>query len=64
MMAATLKWRHEQKIDELLEETFDDSIFGKVGYVSGHDTDGRPVTYVLVPSPTMRSLMASILMLM
>ncbi|KAJ3478384.1 hypothetical protein NLI96_g9791 [Meripilus lineatus] len=47
MMAATLKWRHEQKIDELLEETFDDSIFGKVGYVSGHDTDGRPVTYNL-----------------
>ena len=47
MMVATLRWRDEQKIDDLLKEDFPHDIFGKVGYVYGHDVDGRPITYVL-----------------
>lgn len=46
MLVSTLAWRKEFKIDELLDEKFDDAVFGKIGYVSGHDKEGRPVTYV------------------
>ena len=51
MMVATLRWRDELKVEDLLSEEFPDDIFGKVGYVFGHDVDGRPVTYVVPPFP-------------
>ena len=43
MLAATLKWRMEFKVDEITKETFDESVFGKVGVISGNDREGRPV---------------------
>ncbi|TCD69463.1 Non-classical phosphatidylinositol transfer protein (PITP) [Steccherinum ochraceum] len=43
MLTATLKWRTQFKIDEIMNEKFDDTIFGGVGYVTGHDKEGRPV---------------------
>ncbi|KAI0825493.1 CRAL/TRIO domain-containing protein [Irpex lacteus] len=45
MLVATLKWRQEFKIDELLSEEFPEDVFGGVGRVFGHDKEGRPVTY-------------------
>ena len=45
MLVATLKWRQEFKIDELLDEEFPEDVFGGVGQVFGHDKEGRPVTY-------------------
>lgn len=45
-MVATLRWRDELKVEDLLKEEFPEDIFGKVGYVFGHDVDGRPITYV------------------
>ena len=47
MLVATLKWRQEFKIDELLDEEFPEDVFGGVGQVFGHDKEGRPVTYVI-----------------
>lgn len=46
-LSATIKWREEYKIESLLTETFPDDVFGKVGYVYGHDKGGRPLTYVI-----------------
>lgn len=46
-MIATLRWREEFKITELLNEQFPEEIFGGVGRVFGHDKEGRPVTYVI-----------------
>jgi len=43
MLASTLKWRREFKVDEITKETFDESVFGKVGVISGKDCEGRPV---------------------
>jgi len=43
--SATVKWRHQFKIESLLTETFPDEVFGKVGHVFGHDKEGRPITY-------------------
>ncbi|PSR76321.1 hypothetical protein PHLCEN_2v8553 [Hermanssonia centrifuga] len=45
MLTATLRWRDEMKIDEILAEEFPDKIFGGVGRNFGHDKEGRPVTY-------------------
>ncbi|PIA14997.1 CRAL/TRIO domain-containing protein, partial [Coemansia reversa NRRL 1564] len=45
MLTNTLKWRAEFGVDGILEETFPEDVFGKVGYLYGHDTAGRPVTY-------------------
>ncbi|THG95755.1 hypothetical protein EW026_g5955 [Hermanssonia centrifuga] len=45
MLTATLRWRDEMKIDEILAEVFPDKIFGGVGRNFGHDKEGRPVTY-------------------
>ena len=50
MLVATLKWRQEFKIDELLSEEFPEDVFGGVGKVFGHDKEGRPVTYVTFAS--------------
>ena len=47
MLVATLKWRDEFKIDEIMKEEFDPKVFGKLGKVFGKDKDGRPVTYNL-----------------
>ncbi|KAI0683682.1 CRAL-TRIO domain-containing protein [Cytidiella melzeri] len=45
MLLATLKWRQEFKVDQLLSEEFPEEVFGGVGRVFGHDKEGRPVTY-------------------
>ncbi|KAJ2612643.1 Non-classical phosphatidylinositol transfer protein (PITP) [Coemansia sp. RSA 1365] len=45
MLTNTLKWRAEFGVDGILEESFPEDVFGKVGYLYGHDTAGRPVTY-------------------
>ena len=47
MLVATLKWRDEFKIEEIMKEEFDPEVFGKLGKVFGKDKDGRPVTYNL-----------------
>jgi hypothetical protein len=44
MLTSTLKWRKEFKVDKIITgETFDDTVFGKVGIISGKDCEGRPV---------------------
>ncbi|KAF7794412.1 hypothetical protein EIP86_005546 [Pleurotus ostreatoroseus] len=45
MMTATLKWREEMKIDEIMKEEFPDKIFSGVGRIFGKDKGGRPVVY-------------------
>lgn len=47
MLIATIRWRDEFKVDEVLKEEFPEDVFGKLGYVYGKDKGGRPVTYVL-----------------
>ncbi len=47
MLVATLKWRDEFKIDEIMQEKFDSEVFGKLGVVYGKDKEGHPVTYNL-----------------
>ena len=47
MLVATLKWRQQFKIEEIMKEEFDESIFGGIGYVVGHDKEGRPVKCVV-----------------
>ena len=44
-LTATLRWRDEMKIDELMQETFPEDVFGGVGLLFGKDKGGRPVTY-------------------
>ncbi|KAJ2910747.1 Non-classical phosphatidylinositol transfer protein (PITP) [Coemansia aciculifera] len=45
MLTNTLKWRAEFNIATLLDEEFPEDVFGNVGYIFGHDEQGRPVTY-------------------
>ncbi|KAG0172108.1 Non-classical phosphatidylinositol transfer protein (PITP) [Apophysomyces sp. BC1034] len=45
MLTDTLVWRKEFKTDNILDESFDDTIFGKVGYMYQTDKEGRPVCY-------------------
>ncbi|ORY98832.1 CRAL-TRIO domain-containing protein [Syncephalastrum racemosum] len=45
MLTNTLRWRKEFKADEILEESFDQEVFGSVGYTYETDKDGRPVCY-------------------
>ncbi|KAI0741307.1 CRAL-TRIO domain-containing protein [Daedaleopsis nitida] len=52
MLVATLKWRDELKIDEIMGETFDPEVFGKLGKVFGKDKEGHPVTYNLYGAVT------------
>lgn len=47
MLANTLRWRQEIKIDEVVKEEFPQDIFGNLGHVFGKDKGGRPVTYNL-----------------
>jgi hypothetical protein len=43
MLVNTLRWREEFDIKAALVEDFPEDIFGNVGYISGHDKEGRPV---------------------
>lgn len=45
-LIATLRWRDEVKISEIMEEKFPHDVFGGAGRTFGHDKQGRPVTYV------------------
>ncbi|KAI9033695.1 CRAL-TRIO domain-containing protein [Phycomyces nitens] len=47
MLTNTLKWRKEFKTDDILEETFDQEVYGSIGYLHKHDREGRPVCYNL-----------------
>ncbi|KAH9893322.1 CRAL-TRIO domain-containing protein [Cubamyces lactineus] len=47
MLVATLRWREEFKIEEVMQEKFDEDVFGRLGKVFGKDKEGRPVTYNL-----------------
>ncbi|GJE90290.1 SEC14 family lipid-binding protein [Phanerochaete sordida] len=44
-LTATLRWRDEMKIDEIMAEEFDEKIYGRAGRNFGHDKEGRPVSY-------------------
>ncbi|KZT25261.1 CRAL/TRIO domain-containing protein [Neolentinus lepideus HHB14362 ss-1] len=45
MLVNTLRWRESFKLDEVMEEQFDDKLFGRVGHIYGKDKEGRPVVY-------------------
>ncbi|KAG9293094.1 hypothetical protein G9A89_016456 [Geosiphon pyriformis] len=46
MLTKMIKWRISNNIDQILDETFDQSIFSpKLGLIHGHDLHGHPVTY-------------------
>ena len=45
-LTATLKWREEVKINEIMAEKSPEEIFGGAGRTFGKDKQGRPVTYV------------------
>ncbi|KAI9310885.1 CRAL-TRIO domain-containing protein [Dichotomocladium elegans] len=45
MLSNNIAWRREFKADTILEEHFDDSVFGEVGYILKTDKDKRPVCY-------------------
>jgi len=47
MLIATLRWRDQFKIDEVMKEEFPVDIFGKLGFIFGKDKRGGPVTYNL-----------------
>jgi hypothetical protein len=46
MLVSTLRWRHSFNIEAVLKEEFPQDVFGNVGYIQGHDKEGRPVVYV------------------
>ena len=46
-LVATLRWRDEMKIDEIMKEEFPEKVFGGAGRNFGHDKQGHPVTCVL-----------------
>ncbi|ORE04912.1 CRAL/TRIO domain-containing protein [Rhizopus microsporus var. microsporus] len=45
MLTDTLIWRKSFKADDLLDESFDDSLFSSVGYLYKTDKENRPVCY-------------------
>lgn len=45
MLTDSLAWRTEFQTDSILNEEFDESIFGSVGYMYKTDKSGRPVCY-------------------
>ena len=47
MLIATLRWRDQFKVDEVMKEEFPADIFGKLGFIFGKDKRGGPVTYNL-----------------
>ena len=42
MMIATLRWRDEFKVEDVMKETYPD-VFNGFGHLYGHDKDGQPV---------------------
>ena len=44
MMADTLRWREEFKIEEAIKETYPD-VFNGFGHLYGRDKEGRPMMY-------------------
>ncbi len=42
MMIATLRWRDEFKVEDVMKETFPE-VFDGFGHVYGHDKEGLPV---------------------
>ncbi|KAI8577316.1 hypothetical protein K450DRAFT_252570 [Umbelopsis ramanniana AG] len=47
MLADCLIWRAKFKADHVLQESFDESVLGRVGFVHKTDKEGRVVTYNL-----------------
>ncbi|KAI9492330.1 CRAL-TRIO domain-containing protein, partial [Zychaea mexicana] len=45
MLSDSIAWRKEFKADSILDEEFDESVFGGVGYIHKTDKEGRPVCY-------------------
>ncbi|KAI8070364.1 CRAL-TRIO domain-containing protein [Gongronella butleri] len=45
MLIDTLKWRKEFNADNLLNETFDESVFSPIGFIHGKDKQNRLVCY-------------------
>lgn len=45
MLVATLRWREEFGIAQLMQEKFDPAVFDGVAHTFGKDKDGHPVTY-------------------
>ncbi|GAB5587433.1 Non-classical phosphatidylinositol transfer protein (PITP) [Umbelopsis nana] len=45
MLTNSLIWRAKFTADHVLEEQFDEALFGPVGFMHKTDKDGRPVTY-------------------
>ncbi|KAG2222134.1 hypothetical protein INT45_007570 [Circinella minor] len=45
MLSDSIAWRKEFKTDSILNEEFDDTIFGGVGYIHKNDKEDRPVCY-------------------
>lgn len=43
-LTATIKWRHEFRAAETVNETFPEDVFGGFGFVEGKDKEGRPIT--------------------
>ncbi|KAJ1919987.1 AP-3 complex subunit delta [Mycoemilia scoparia] len=52
MLTNCLQWRADYEVERLLDESFPEEPFDKVGVVYGHDKDGRPVTYNFYGSPS------------
>jgi hypothetical protein len=47
MLTNTLIWRAKFKADSILQEDFDQSVLGRVGFLHKTDKEGRAVTYNL-----------------
>ncbi|KAJ2595244.1 Non-classical phosphatidylinositol transfer protein (PITP) [Coemansia sp. RSA 1721] len=45
MLKNTLVWREKFNVAGILDEEFPEDVFANVGYIYGHDPEGRPVTY-------------------
>ncbi|KAJ2857832.1 Non-classical phosphatidylinositol transfer protein (PITP) [Coemansia erecta] len=45
MLKNTLVWREKFNVAGIMDETFPEDVFANVGFVYGHDPEGRPVTY-------------------
>lgn len=51
MLLATIRWRSEFKVDEVVKEEFPVDVFGSLGHLYGADREGRPVVCVHPSSP-------------
>ncbi|KAJ1798037.1 Non-classical phosphatidylinositol transfer protein (PITP), partial [Coemansia sp. RSA 2598] len=45
MLKNTLVWREKFNVADIMNEEFPEDVFANVGFVYGHDPEGRPVTY-------------------